>query len=247
MAGHSHAKNVMHKKQAADAKRGKVFSKLSRLITVAARHGGGDPDSNLRLRYAIDAARSVSMPIDTIERAVKKGTGELEGGAMDDVAYEGYGPGGVAILVEALTDNRARTAGEVRNTFESNGGKVGTAGCVAWMFKAKGLFVVDAKHVDEDRLIEIALEAGAEDVKRDGDLFEVHCDPAQFQNVKKALDEARIATESGAIAQVSNTMIDVDEETGKKLLRLIDALDDMDDIQNVYSNANIPEAAMAAG
>jgi YebC/PmpR family DNA-binding regulatory protein len=247
MAGHSHAKNVMHKKQAVDAKRGKVFSKLSRLITVAARHGGGDPESNLRLRYAIDAARAVSMPIDTIERAIKKGTGELEGGSMDEVTYEGYGAGGVAILVEALTDNRARTAGEVRNTFESNGGKVGTAGCVGWMFKPKGVFIVDAKHVDEDRLLEVALEAGAEDVKRAEELFEVISDATQFQNVRKALEEARVATASASILQIPTTYIDVDDETGRKLVRLTEALDDMDDIQNVYSNANIPDAVMAAG
>jgi YebC/PmpR family DNA-binding regulatory protein len=247
MAGHSHAKNVMHKKQAADAKRGKVFSKLSRLITVAARHGGGDSETNLRLRYAVDAARAVSMPIDTIERAIKKGTGELEGGAMEEVTYEGYGPGGVAILVEALTDNRARTAGEVRNTFESNGGKVGTAGCVAWMFKTKGVFIVEAKHVDEDRLLEVALEAGAEDVKKADDLFEVTTDPTQFQNVKKGLEGARIATASAMLAQLASTMIDVDDETGRKVVRLTDALDDMEDIQNVYSNANIPGGVLAAG
>ena len=246
MAGHSHSKNIKHKKDAADQKRGKVFSKLSRLIIVAAKHGGGDPEMNLRLRYAIDAARAVSMPIDNIERAIKKGTGELEGGQLDEVNYEGYGPGGVAILVEALTDNRARTAGEVRNTFESLGGKVGTAGCVAWMFKSKGLFLIDCKHVEEDRLLEVALDAGAEDVKRVDDLFEVTCDPTQFAAVKKALEAARIATESGSISQLPSTMIDVDEETGKKLLRLTDALDDMDDIQNVYSNANIPAAALAA-
>ena len=245
MAGHSHAKNVKHKKDAADQKRGKMFSKLSRLIIVAAKHGGGDPEMNLRLRYAIDAARAVSMPVDTIERAVKKGTGDLEGGSMDEVSYEGYGPGGVAILVEALTDNRARTAGEVRNTFEAGGGKVGTAGCVAWMFKSKGLFIVDAKHIEEDRLLEVALEAGAEDVKRADDMFDVTCDPTQFAAVKKALEAARVATDSASLSQIPSTMIDVDEETGHKLVRLIDALDDMDDIQNVYTNANIPDAVLA--
>lgn len=245
MAGHSHAKNIKHKKDAADQKRGILFSKLSRLIIVAAKHGGGDPDANIRLRFAIDSARAVSMPMDNIERAIKKGTGELEGGQLDEVTYEGYGVGGVAILVEALTDNRARTAGEVRNTFESLGGKIGTAGCVAWMFKPKGVFVIDSKHVDEDRLLEVALEAGAEDVKRVDDVFEVTCDPAQFQNVKKALKDARIATESGELSQVPNAMIDVDEETGRKLLKLIEALDDMDDIQHVHSNANIPDAALA--
>jgi YebC/PmpR family DNA-binding regulatory protein len=245
MAGHSHAKNIKHKKDAADQKRGKLFSKLARLIIVAAKHGGGDPETNLRLRYAIDAARAVSMPVDTIDRAVKKGTGELEGGQMEEVTYEGYGPGGSAILVEALTDNRARTAGEVRNTFEGNGGKVGTAGCVAWMFKAKGFFVVDPKHVEEDRLLEVALDAGADDVKLVDDMFEVYSDPTQFQNVKKAFETARIATETAEISQVPSTMIDVDDETGRKLVRLIDALDDMDDIQNVYTNANIPDAVLA--
>ena len=246
MAGHSHAKNIKHKKDAADQKRGILFSKLSRLIIVAAKHGGGDPDSNIRLRFAIDSARAVSMPMDNIERAIKKGTGELEGGQLDEVTYEGYGPGGVAILVEALTDNRARTAGEVRNAFESHGGKVGTSGCVAWMFKPKGVFVIDSRHADEDRLLEVALEAGAEDVQRVDNLFEVTCDPTKFHNIKKALEDARIATESGELSQVPSSMIDVDEETGRKLLRLIEALDDMDDIQHVHSNANIPDAALAA-
>jgi YebC/PmpR family DNA-binding regulatory protein len=246
MAGHSHAKNVKHKKDAADQKRGILFSKLSRLIIVAAKHGGGDPDANIRLRFAIDSARAVSMPMDNIERAIKKGTGELEGGQLDEVSYEGYGPGGVAILVEALTDNRARTAGEVRNTFESLGGKIGTAGCVAWMFKPKGVFVIDSKHVDEDRLLELALEAGAEDVKRVDEYFEVTCDPTQFHNVKRALEEARVATESGALSQVPSTIIDVDEETGRRVVKLTDSLDDMDDIQNVYTNANIPDVVLTA-
>ena len=246
MAGHSHAKNIKHKKDAADARRGKVFSKLSRLIMVAARHGGGDPDMNLRLRYSIDKARAANMSWDSIDRAVKKGTGELEGGQLEEVPYEGYGPGGVAVLCEALTDNRHRTAGEVRKTFEVHGGKVGTAGCVAWMFKPKGVFVVEAKFVEEDRLLEVSLDAGAEDVKRSDDMFEVICDPAQFQNVKKALDAARIATTSADLTQLPSTWIDLDAETGKKMLGLIDALDDMDDIQNVYSNSNIPESILEA-
>jgi YebC/PmpR family DNA-binding regulatory protein len=186
------------------------------------------------------------MPKDTIERAIKKGTGELEGGAMEEVVYEGYGPGGIAMLVEALTDNRHRTAGEVRNTFESHGGKVGTAGCVAWMFKSKGVFAVDAKAVDEDRLLEVSLEAGADDVKRSDDIYEVLCDPTRFQNVKKAMEAARIATETASLSQVPSTMIELDEETARKVLRLIDALDDMDDIQNVYTNANFPDTVLAA-
>lgn len=246
MAGHSHAKNIKHKKDAADQRRGKLFSKLSRLIIIAAKHGGGDPDSNLKLRYAIDKARSFSMPADTIDRAIKKGTGDLGGGQMEEVTYEGYGPGGVAMLCEALTDNRHRTAGEVRKAFEVHGGKVGTAGCVAWMFKPKGLFVVDAAGVDEDRLLEVALEAGAEDVKRVDDSFELLCEPGQFQAVKTALEAARIATTSADLCQIATTTIDVDEDTGRKLLGLMDALDDMDDIQNVYSNSNIPDSVMAA-
>jgi YebC/PmpR family DNA-binding regulatory protein len=245
MAGHSHAKNIKHKKDAADQKRGKLFSKISRLIIVAAKHGGGDPEANLKLRFAVDKARSVSMPVDTIDRAIKKGTGELEGGQLDEVLYEGYGPGGVAVLCEALTDNRNRTAGEVRKTFEVNGGKVGTAGCVGWMFKPMGVFVVEAKSVEEDRLLEVSLDAGAQDVKRVDDMFEVVCEGTQFAAVKKSLEEARIATTSGEISQVPNTYIDLDEETARKLLRLIEALDDMDDVQNVYSNSNIPEAVLA--
>src|SRR5437867_3982378 len=219
MAGHSHWKSIKHKKGAADAKRGKEFSKLSRLIIVAAKHGGGDPDMNLRLRYAIDKARSVSMPWENIDRAVKRGTGDLEGGQLEEVTYEGYGPGGVAVLCEALTDNRNRTAGEVRKTFEVNAGKLGGAGCVAWMFKPKGVFVVDAKTVEEDRLLEVALEAGAEDVKRVEQTFEVVCDPAQFQGITKALEGARIATTSADLTQVPSSMIDLDGETGKKVLR----------------------------
>ncbi len=245
MAGHSHAKNIKHKKDAADQKRGKLFSKISRLIIVAAKHGGGDPEANLKLRYAVDKARSVSMPVDTIDRAIKKGTGELEGGQLDEVLYEGYGPGGVAVLCEALTDNRNRTAGEVRKTFEVHGGKVGTAGCVGWMFKPMGVFIVEAKSVDEDRLLEVSLDAGAQDVKRVDDMFEVVCEATQFQAVKKALESARIATTSGEISQLPNTYIDLDEETARKLLRLVEALDDMDDVQNVYSNSNIPEAVLA--
>ena len=246
MAGHSHSKNIKHKKDAADARRGKVFSKMSRLIMVAARHGGGDPDMNLRLRYAIDKSRAANMPWDSIERAIKKGTGELEGGQLEEVIYEGYGPGGVAVLCEALTDNRHRTAGEVRKMFEVHGGKMGTVGCVAWMFKPKGVFVVEAKFVEEDRLLEVSLEAGAEDVRRSDDMFEVICDPAQFQNVKKALETARIATVSADLTQLPGTVIDLDPDSARKMLQLIDALDDLDDIQEVHSNSNIPDSVLAA-
>src|SRR5215472_889610 len=177
MSGHSHWATIKHKKGAIDAKRGKLFSKLSRAIIIAARHGGGDPEMNLKLRYAIDKARSVSMPKDNIERAIKRGTGEVEGVTFEEVVYEGYGPGGVAILVEVLTDNRNRTASEIRKIFERSGGKMGSAGCVGYLFERKGLFSVDASTIDEDALMELALDAGADDMKRAGSTFDITCDP----------------------------------------------------------------------
>lgn len=245
MAGHSHSKNIKHKKDAVDQARGKLFSKISRLIIVAAKHGGGDPEMNLKLRYSIDKARSVSMPWENIDRAVKRGTGELEGGELEEVTYEGYAPGGVAILCEALTDSRARTAGEVRKTFEFNGGKIGTPGSVSWMFKLKGLFVVEARSVDEDRLLSVALDAGAEDVTRVDERFEILCEPTQFQTVIRAFDDSRIATTSAELRQIPTTQLDPDPDTARQVLHLIEALDDMDDIQEVYSNANIPDSVNA--
>src|SRR5882724_1224582 len=190
MAGHSHAANIAHRKGIVDAKRGKLFSKLCRAIFVAARTGGGDPDSNLRLRYAIDKARSYSCPKDNIERSIKKGTGDLGGENFEEVTYEGYGPGGVAVMCTALTDNRNRTAGELRKAFEVCGGNLGATGCVSYLFNRKGLFVVDANHAAEDHLMEVALEAGADDLARIGDLFEITCDPKVFDDVKKALEDA---------------------------------------------------------
>ena len=191
MAGHSHSANIAHRKGLVDAKRGKLFSKLCRAIYVAARNGGGDPDANLRLRYAIDKARSYSCPKDNIERSIKKATGELGAENFEEVIYEGYGPGGVAVLCEALTDNRNRTAGELRKAFEVCGGNLGASGCVSYLFNYKGLFVVDAKHVAEDRLMEVALEAGADDLERVDDYFEVTCDPKVFDAVRKALEDAQ--------------------------------------------------------
>src|ERR1700741_2146144 len=188
MSGHSHWATIKHKKGAIDAKRGKLFSKLSRAIIIAARHGGGDPEMNLKLRYAIDKARQVSMPKDNIERAVKRGTGEMEGLTFEEMLYEGYGPGGVAILVDVLTDNRNRTAGEIRKTFERGGGKLGSAGCVGHLFERKGVFSIDASAIDEDTLMGIALDAGADDLKRSGSTFEVTCDPAHFNAVKAAIE-----------------------------------------------------------
>src|SRR5438094_4360648 len=183
MSGHSHWATIKHKKGAIDAKRGKLFSKLSRAIIIAARHGGGDPEMNLKLRYAIDKARQVSMPKDNIERAIKRGTGEMEGLTFEEITYEGYGPGGVAMLVEVLTDNRNRTAGEIRKIFERSGGKMGSAGCVSYLFKRKGLFSVNVEGSDEDTLMGIALDAGAEDMKRSGTTFDITCDPAVFNQV----------------------------------------------------------------
>src|SRR6478609_8500680 len=180
MAGHSHSANIAHRKGMVDAKRGKLFSKLCRAIYVAAKNGGADPEANLRLRYAIDKARSYSCPKDNIERSIKKGTGELGAENFEEIMYEGYGPGGVAVLCQALTDNRNRTAGELRKAFEVCGGNLGATGCVSYLFNYKGLFVIDAKHVDEDRLMEIALEAGADEIERYDDLWEVTCEPRQF-------------------------------------------------------------------
>ena len=191
MAGHSHWANIAHKKALVDDKRGKLWSKLAKAIIVAAKMGGGDPDMNLRLRYAIDAAKAVSMPKDNIQRAIKRGTGELDGANLEEILYEGYGAGGVAVLCEILTDNRNRTAGEIRKIFELSDGKLGGTGCVAWMFESKGLFLVPADKIDEDKLLELALEAGADDVQRVDDKFEVTCDPAVFREVAQAASTPR--------------------------------------------------------
>jgi YebC/PmpR family DNA-binding regulatory protein len=218
---------------------------LSKAIIVAAKGGGGDVDMNLKLRYAIDAAKAVSMPKDNITRAIKRGTGELDGGNLDEVLYEGYGAGGVAVLCEILTDNRNRTAGEIRKIFEVTDGKLGATGCVAWMFDRKGLFLVEADSIDEDALLEYALEAGADDVKRTDDKFEITCDPGVFAEVAAALAAKGIATEISEIARIPNSTIDLDAETARKVLKLMEKLDDHDDVQSVSSNFNIPQEALA--
>ena len=246
MSGHSHWATIKHKKGAADAKRGKQFSKLSRAIIIAARHGGGDPEMNLKLRYAIDKAREVSMPKDNIERAVKRGTGETEGLVFEEITYEGYGSGGVAILADLVTDNRNRTAGEIRKIFERSGGKMGSAGCVAYLFERKGVLTVDASATDEDTLMAIALDAGADDLKRAGTTFDITCDPAAFAVVKEALQKQGITPSTAEITQVPKAPIDVEIDTAKKVMRLMAALDDHDDVQNVYVNMNISEEAVAA-
>lgn len=242
MAGHSHSANIAVRKGKQDAQRAKLFSKLSRYIIIAARNGGGDPTMNLRLRYAIDKARAVSMPRENIERAVKKGTGELAGETLDEISYEGYGPGGVAILVETTTDNRNRTNGEIRSVFEKGGGNMGTPGCVGYLFDRKGLFVVDAKKFpDEDAVMTVALEAEADDFRREGEMYEITCDPAKFLAVQEALQTAGIVPEEADVRNLAKTLVEVDVETGKKVMRLIDNLDNNDDVQNVYTNANITE------
>jgi YebC/PmpR family DNA-binding regulatory protein len=246
MAGHSHSANIAHRKGLVDAKRGKLFSKLCRQIYVAARVGGGDPSMNLRLRYAIDKARSFSCPKENIERSIKKATGELGAENFEEVVYEGYGPGGVAVLCEALTDNRNRTAGELRRAFEAAGGNLGASGCVSYLFNYKGLFVVDPKHVDEERLIEVALDADAENVDAVEGYFEVTCDPKNFETVRKALDDHKIPTETAETSYIPTNYIDLDVESGKKMLKLKDTLEENDDVQNVYANDNIPEAALAS-
>jgi len=244
MAGHSHWAGIKHKKAAIDSKRGKLWSKLSKAIIVAARAGGGDPTMNLALRYAINDAKSVSVPKDNIERAIKKGTGELEGGNFEEVIYEGYGPGGVAVLCDILTDNRNRTAPEVRKIFEIAGGKLGATGCVAWMFDRKGLLVVESSQTDEEKLFELALEAGADDVKSEGDNFEITCEVDAFAAVCEAMDQAEIKTEVREIARIPKDTVDLDIETAKKVLKMMDKLDDHDDVQSVAANFNIPEGAM---
>jgi YebC/PmpR family DNA-binding regulatory protein len=245
MSGHSHWATIKHKKGAADAKRGKMFSKLSRAIIIAARHGGGDPEMNLKLRYAIDKARQVSMPKDNIERAIKRGTGETEGVTFEELTYEGYGPGSVALLVDVLTDNRNRTNGEVRKIFERSGGKLASAGSVAYQFERKGLFSIDAAGVDEDTLMGIALDAGADDLKRSGSTFDITCDPAHFNQVQEALKKNNITPQLAEITQIGKALVDVDAEVARKVMKLVEALDDHDDVQNVYTNLNLTEEVAA--
>src|SRR5580704_16725111 len=215
MSGHSHWATIKHKKGAVDAKRGKLWSKLSRAIIIAARNGGGDPNMNLKLRYAID----------NIERAIKRGTGDMEGVVFEEITYEGYGPGGVAILVEVLTDNRNRTAGEIRKIFDRAGGKMGSAGCVSYMFERKGVFTIDAKAIEEDALLAIVLDAGADDMKRADSVFEITSDAAAFNQVQTALQKANLTTLVAEISQVAKVPVEVDLEMGKKVVRLMETLD----------------------
>jgi YebC/PmpR family DNA-binding regulatory protein len=245
MAGHSHWAGIKHKKALIDNKRGKVWSKISKALMVAAKLGGGDPDTNARLRVPLADARAARMPKDNIERAIKKGTGELEGGDVEEVLYEGYGPGGVAVMCEIMTDNRNRTAPELRKVFEVHGGKLGGTGCVAYLFERKGLIGVPADRVEEDDLMEIALEAGADDVKREGDDFELTCAPEVYADLLAALEESEIETSVKQVTRIPTSTVDLDGDQSRKILRLMEALDDHDDVQNVSANFNIPEDVMA--
>ena len=244
MSGHSHWAGIKHKKGAVDAKRGKLFSKIAKQIIVAARAGGGDVNANLTLKYAIDKARQANMTKDSIERAIKKGTGELAGGDLVNLVYEGFGPGGVAVIAEALTDNRNRTASEIRKVFETRGARLGGPNEVSWMFDKKGLVSVEEDKIDEDTLMEIAIEAGAEEMEKVGSVFEITCEPSDFEGLKQALDEKGIPTQAAELTLIPQNVVELDEKTGRKVLTLMEALEEHDDIQNVHANFRLPEALL---
>ena len=246
MSGHSKWASIKHKKGALDAKRGKIFSRLIKEVTVAARLGGGDPAGNPRLRTAIQAAKAENMPKDNIERAIKKGTGELEGTSYEEVNYEGYGPGGVALLIDCLTDNKNRTVADIKHILDRHGGNLGEPGCVAWMFEKKGLIVFDKEKVDEERLIELALEAGAEDVEEEETEFEVTMEVAEFEAVKKAFDDAGLIYTVAETSMVPQNTVNLEGKKASQMLNLMEALEDHDDINNVYSNFDIPDDVMEA-
>ncbi|MEQ8764789.1 MAG: YebC/PmpR family DNA-binding transcriptional regulator [Planctomycetota bacterium] len=245
MAGHSHWAGIKHKKAVVDARRGKLFSKLSKGIMSAARQGGGDPETNLKLKYAIDKAKAGNMTRDAIERAVKKGTGELGAENFEELSYEGYAPGGIAIMVEALTDNRNRTAPEIKKLLERRGGQLGAPGCVAYLFTKQAIFHVPQSAMGEDELMEIVLEAGADNLESMGDIFVISGEPSDFNAIQDALSQREIPLELAEIQQVPATTVEVaDPEMAKKILKLMEELDDHDDVQNVSSNFDIPEAIL---
>ncbi len=245
MAGHSHWAGIKHKKALVDSKRGKLWSKIAKQLIVAAKMGGGDPDMNARLRTAILDAKAVSMPKDNIERAIKKGTGELDGGDVEEILYEGYGPAGVAVMCDIMTDNRNRTAPEIRKLFDIHGGKLGATNCVGWMFDRKGLFVFDDSAVDEERLMEVALEAGVDDVRHDGDKFELICDPEKYSQVDEMLDSAGLTPEAKEITRIPQNTVALNADDARRVLKLVEALDDHDDVQNVSANFDISDEVMA--
>ena len=242
MSGHSKWSSIKHKKAAVDAKRGKAFSRIAKEIVVAAKLGGGDPDGNPRLRLVMDKAKGVNMPGDNIKRAIMKGTGELPGETYDEITYEGYGPAGVAIFIETLTNNKNRTVGEIRHLLTKHGGSLGENGCVSWMFEKSGLILVDKSGSDEDRLLEVALEAGAKDMNSepDEDLYEITTEQADFEAVKKAIEDAGIEISLAEISRIPKNTVALDEKGASQVLRLIDLIEDQEDVQNVYANFDIP-------
>ena len=244
MSGHSKWHTIKHKKGALDAKRGKVFTKLIKEITVAARTGGGDEAANARLRKAVSDAKAANMPNDTIDRAVKRGTGDLDGVNYEEITYEGYGIGGVAVLIETMTDNRNRTVAELRHLFSKNGGNLGEAGSVAWMFDKKGYIVVDKEAKPEEELFEIALEAGAEDMQDNGDSFEILTEPESFEAVSEAIKEANIEPQAAEVSMIPQNYIHLEGADAKQMLKLYEAIEDHDDVQNVYANFDIDESEM---
>ncbi len=247
MSGHSKWAQIKHKKAVVDAKRGKIFSKIAKEIAVAARLGGGDPDGNPRLRTVLENAREVNMPGENIKRAIMKGTGELPGVSYEESIYEGYGPGGTAILLEVLTDNKNRTVPEIRHIMTKNGGNLGEAGCVAWMFEKKGYILVEKTKIDEDSLMSAALEAGAEDMKNDPgeDSYEIITAPEDVNKVKAAIEAAGITVSLAEITMLPKSYVALDRKSAEQIIRLVDALEDHEDIQNVYTNFDIPDEVMA--
>jgi len=241
MSGHSKWSSIKHKKGATDAKRGKIFTKLIKEITVAARFGGGDPAANPRLRTAIQAAKNENMPKDNIERAIKKGTGELEGVNYEESIYEGYGPGGAAVFIESLTDNKNRAVADIRHLLSKAGGNLGSNGCVAWMFEKKGYIVVENDAVDEDTLMEVAIDAGAEDVREDDSNYEIITDPKDFEAVKAAIEAQSLPYIAAEITMLPQSTVNLQGKEAEQMVKLMESLEDCDDVQRVYTNADIPE------
>jgi YebC/PmpR family DNA-binding regulatory protein len=246
MSGHSKWASIKHKKGAADAKRGKVFSRLNKEIMVAARLGGGDPGGNPRLRSAIQAAKTENMPKDNIERAIKKGTGELEGASYEECNYEAYGPGGVAIMIDCLTDNKNRTVAEVKHIFERHGGNLGEPGCVSWIFEKKVLIVFERENVEEERLLELALDAGAEDIKEEDTQFEILTDPSDFESVRKAFDDDGLSYTVAEVSMIPQNTVSLEGRDVERMLNLMETLEEHDDINHVYANFDIPDEVMEA-
>lgn len=245
MSGHSHWATIRRKKDAADAKKGKVFSKLARSIIAAARFGGADLATNGRLRQLLEDARAARMPKENIDRAIKRGTGELDGVRLEEIVYEAYGPGGVAIMIELLTDNRNRTAAEIRKLLDVNGGSLARGGATAWMFDLMGLVTVLQRDIEEDALFEVAVEAGAEDMVRVGDTYQITCVVADFESVRTAIEQADIPVDSAQVTRIPKDSVALDAHTARRMLKLMDALDDQDDVQNVYANFELPDEVLA--